>query len=669
MKQDLIKLSAALLTVATLVGCGGGSSDVNRVITPPPSAPDNGDNGIHKLEPQSGTQSKLFYGNSKHDALGSLSNVQVIDVSGSKGVSRDSLDARYPVVTTALTYDANGNYSDLHTQSISYVSDSKPYTVSMAKESGIETENSSAGTLDDFDYQKISYLGAKQYLAVTDANGSQLLITPEMGATDAPLAFDHKTLEAVTYQSFGGAVDGYIVIHDADDDKSTTNELQKCNLDISTCTKIADINDITKYSHGRPYSAYDMTLLGDISGTAESIYLSENKIFNLNKANGTVTEMGTISADSFEHSLKGSEIFYLENDNVYKSTLNGTVTQISTDGKAADIRAYSDDMVMYGGDDYMYAVAKDGSLKDDAIEISFTTKTRGQKYPFDLGIGKQYLYTTYSVDTTTGKTTYSACKLEDGKKECRENSYWSAVTAAKNGTLNSTSTYAYAPYAYVRVDNAAGDNYGGGNVKAIDPKYPLEEGITMGSIKTFNFQTFVNSSYDNDMIDSEGNIVLYAKNDLDFRGDAFSMNLTKENTLVNLTKEASPEVDGAINAGRDHCHGRKCTVCHSFAGGKIYEDKEGSASAKNHTIRFEFEDGSDSILAKVRKGSGENFNTPLENLVGKNFKAVVVDENETAVVSSVGFYHQGVEYFNCNYCHGRNGDLKYDAPNVITIEP
>ena len=73
-------------------------------------------------------------------------------------------------------------------------------------------------------------------------------------------------------------------------------------------------------------------------------------------------------------------------------------------------------------------------------------------------------------------------------------------------------------------------------------------------------------------------------------------------------------------------------------------------------------------MAKIRKGSGENFNTPIENLVGKNFKAVVVDENETAVVSSVGYYHEGVEFFNCNYCHGRRGDLKYDAPNVITIE-
>ena len=170
------------------------------------------------------------------------------------------------------------------------------------------------------------------------------------------------------------------------------------------------------------------------------------------------------------------------------------------------------------------------------------------------------------------------------------------------------------------------------------------------------------------MIDSEGNIVLYAKNDLDFRGDAFLMNLNKADSLVNLTNEASPEVDGAINAGRDHCHGRKCSVCHSFAGGKIYKDKAASGSANGYSVRFDFEDGSDSILAKIRKGSGENFNTPIQNLVGKNFKAVVVDENGTDVVSSIGYYHKGVEYFNCNYCHGRNGDLKYDAPNVITIE-
>ncbi|MCK4441710.1 MAG: hypothetical protein KAU90_06865, partial [Sulfurovaceae bacterium] len=186
--------------------------------------------------------------------------------------------------------------------------------------------------------------------------------------------------------------------------------------------------------------------------------------------------------------------------------------------------------------------------------------------------------------------------------------------------------------------------------------------------ENFDFQTFINSSYDNDMIDSDGNIVLYAKNDIDYRGDAFLMNLLKENSLVNLTNEASPQANGVINAGRDHCHGRKCTVCHSFAGGKIYQDKAGTKSAHNHTIRFEFEDGSEPILAKVRKGSGENFNTPLESLLGKNFMPIVVDENNTAVVNSAGYNHRGLEYFNCNYCHGRNGDLKYHAPNVITIE-
>lgn len=672
MRKKLIKTSTVALAALAIVGCGSGS-DVNR------NAAQQGgvDGKIHKLAPQKGTQSELFYGNSKHDALGSLSNSRVFDSSDSSKVlfSKDSLDVKYPEVTTALTYSDNNSYSNFHTQSISYVSKSKPYRVSMIKGNVSETANSSGnhlsgtGSRGGFSYQKINYLGAKRYLVVKNDKGDRLLITPEMKETDVPLEFNHKTLETVTYSSYGDMINGYIVINDADDNKSTTNELQKCTLDMSYCKKIAEIKGKTKYSHGKPYSSYDISFLGDIIGTTNSVYISSGKIYELNKADGTVTDKGVISTHAGSPKLSGNEIFYIENNNVYKSTLDGNVTQISSDGKATSSwakRAFTNDMVIYGNDDYMYAVTKDGSLKDKAIELSITTKNRGQKYPFDLGIGNQYLYNRYSVNTATGKNTFYACKLENSKIECKEDSYWSSVVAAKDGILNSTSTYIYTPYAYIRVDDT--DNYGGGKVKAIDPKYPLEDGITMGITKTYNLQTFVNSSYDNDMIDSDGNIVLYAKNDLNYKGNAFLMNLTKENSLVQLTDESSPEANGAINAGRDHCHGRKCTVCHSFAGGKIYNDKKGTKSAKNYTIRFDFEDGSDSILAKVRKGSGENFNIPLQNLVGKNFKPVVIDQNGTAVNSANGYYHQGAEYFNCNYCHGRNGDLKYGAPSVITIE-
>jgi len=222
-------------------------------------------------------------------------------------------------------------------------------------------------------------------------------------------------------------------------------------------------------------------------------------------------------------------------------------------------------------------------------------------------------------------------------------------------------------YAYVRVDTT--DNYGGGAVKAIDPTKPLEDGITMGTKATYNFQTFVNSGYDSNLVDSDGDIVLYAKNDLDYRGDAFLMNLRKENSLVNLTNEEAPTID-ALTEGRDHCHGRKCSVCHSFAGGKIYVDKAASSSANGYNVRFDFEDGSESILAKIRKGSGENFSTPIENIAGKNFRPVVVDaDNNTVVSADENIYsHEGAGYFNCNYCHDRAGALPYNTPNVITIE-
>ena len=665
MNLNIQKISAVAAVLLLLSGCG---SDSDNPITDA-NVETSDTTIVNKLAPQSGTQSNLFYGNSKHSGLGSLKNVRTAKATdmAHPAVSRDIDDSK-PSVGVSFTY-SDGKYTDLHMDNLYYSADNVPYKISMLKTDEVgEVKNSSVTDATNVDRETIDYLGANQYAVVTESDSSNLLVTPDMGATDAPLAFDHKSLESVTYQSFGGGVDGYIVIYDADDNKSSTNELQKCNIDMTTCTKIANIEAKTKYSHGRAYDAYDMTLLGDIVGTTNSIYLSEDKIYKLDKATGITTQTGSISADSSYHTLKGDDIFYIdENQNIYKSTLDGTLTQLSSDGKATGMKAFTDDMVMYGGDDYMYAVAKDGSLKDAAIKLSVTTKTRGQKYPFDLGIGKQYLYTTYSVDSTTGTNTYSACKLEDAKIECKKDAYWSAVTAAKSGTLNYTSSYKYTPYAYVRVDTM--DNYGGGALKAIDPTKPLEDGITMGTVATYNFQTFVNSGYDNNLVDSDGDIVLYAKNDLDYRGDAFLMNLTKENSLVNLTNEESPTID-ALTEGRDHCHGRKCSVCHSFAGGKIYVDKAASSSAHGYNIRFDFEDGSESILAKIRKGSGENFNTPIENLVGKNFRPVVVDaDNNTVVSANESIYsHEGAGNFNCNYCHDRDGLLPYNTPNVITIE-
>ncbi|MCK4442205.1 MAG: hypothetical protein KAU90_09355, partial [Sulfurovaceae bacterium] len=175
MRKDLVKLSTALLIVTTLVGCGG-NSNVNRNNI---NQSGDIDNNIYNLTPQSTTQSKLFYGNSKHNALGSLSNVQIIDTNGTKRVFRKSIDVKYPVMTTAFRADKNGSYTNFHIQSISYISDSKPYIVSMTKDS-TEVANSSVGVLTDkkFSYQKIDYFGGKQYLVSTNKDGNQVLITP-----------------------------------------------------------------------------------------------------------------------------------------------------------------------------------------------------------------------------------------------------------------------------------------------------------------------------------------------------------------------------------------------------------------------------------------------------------------------------------------------------------
>ncbi len=165
----------------------------------------------------------------------------------------------------------------------------------------------------------------------------------------------------------------------------------------------------------------------------------------------------------------------------------------------------------------------------------------------------------------------------------------------------------------------------------------------MGTVPNYNFQTFLtNSSYFEETIDSEGGVVFYAKNDTNYHVDSFYMNLLKENSLKQLTN-TDPV---GISEGREHCHGRHCMICHNLAGGKIYQDKNGTKSALGYRVKLEFEDGS-TLLADVAKGAGENFSVPLKS-VTKNFKPMVVDPRHGTYINGTDDYnHYGVEYSNC----------------------
>jgi hypothetical protein len=275
-------------------------------------------------------------------------------------------------------------------------------------------------------------------------------------------------------------------------------------------------------------------------------------------------------------------------------------------------------------------------------------------------VGNEFLFVTYSI-SDDAKTTYRACIFDGASPKCKDNSFWAGATASKDGTINFKSNYPYTPYAYIRVDDT--DSFGGGTLKAIDPKYPLEDGLTMGSVADYNFQTFLtNSRYFDETIDSDGGVVFYAKNDKNFHVDSFYMNLLKENSLQQLTN--TEPID--VTKGRDHCHGRHCMICHNFAGGKIYTDKNGTQSAYGYRVKLDFEDGS-TLLADVAKGASENFAIPL-NKVTTNFKPSIVDKNGTFINGVDEFNHYGIEYSNCNLCHARYGNTKYDAPSAITIE-
>ena len=651
MKQKLYTAISAAIITTIITGCGGSSGYEN----PGDSAK------VYKLDKQNGTQNYLFYGATNHKGLGSLQSVTVIDQNQTTYVDvNDTSDIRYPVLSTKCTYNASGaTYSDLYVDRLSYVSEGKAYSISMKKiegEAPIAVQNSNANKLSDVAYEDISYLGITQYLtAHNDETNETVLITPDMEASDAAIAIGDRKFLTVTYPSFGAPVDGYLFYD------NTEKEVQKCSLDMQSCNAVVGL------------SAGSRDFEGDIAGTTYSVFFTGEGLFRVDKRNGTVEEIGldghAVASGHGTTSLKGDSFYFIADDHrLYRANIKTkAVSQVTPkqDEQIERIKAITTKWVVYGSDTVLKVSKKDGSSADPIVLVE-NTKTKGYKY-VTVGVGDRFFFVPYSVDEESGDTNYKAC-VADGDTaavECKEHAFWAGFALKKSGKLNFESSTIYAPYALVRVDDT--DNYGGGTLKAIDPDHPMDDGIAMGSVEKYNFQTFLSSSrYSDMMIDGDGGLILYAKNDTNFHVDAFYMNLLKKDSLTQLT-DTDPQPD--VVSGRDHCHGRHCMICHNLAGGKIYKDTNGTKSAYGYKIRLDFEDGTQT-LADIAKGKGENFSTSLKNLAGHGgFKANVLNAEGTVVNHSAGYYHEGVAYANCNYCHARYGQTRFDAPGAIKIAP
>ncbi len=638
MRLKLSLLLASIATISAIIGCGGGSDTVT----------------IHKLIPEeNATAHKLFYGEVSPTGLGSLFNVRVIDANGSEKIiveNNDTSVIRRPVVSTAMKYDPKTNsYENLEVKTLDYASGTTAFRIDMKNGS----QKQKWDNLSDFDYTTIDYLGSKQYLVAKDSDTNQtLLITPENNSKN----FGNRELLSLTYDSYGDAPKGYLVYN------NDNNRVETCSLNID-CNLVDDLN-----VSSRDYE-------GDIAGTTYSVFLSGNTLYRLDKADNTVKE---ISLDGKEivighgtTDFQGESFYFIGKDqNLYRvNVVEEKVVKVtpSPDDRLERIRAFTNGYVIYGSDTILKAAKKDGTTKEPIL-LAEMDKTKGYKYVKEYGIGDKFLFVKYNVDTEALETRFEACIFDEADSknpQCKKNSFWAGATIKREGKLNFESSFQYTPYAYIRVDDT--DAYGGGTLKAINPKYPLEDGISMGSIPNYNFQTFIsNSSYVNEMVDSDGGVIFYAKNDLTYHVDAFYMNLFKENSLKQLT-DTNPEPD--IAQGRDHCHGRSCFLCHSFAGGKIYTDLDGGGSAYGYRVRLDFEDGT-TFLSKVAKGRGENFSIPLKELKS-NFHVSVLDANDSVVNQSgtLDHIHGGVAAANCNFCHARYGNTRYLAPGTISIKP
>lgn len=698
MKMSRIKLFAGL-SIATLsalafVGCGGGEDSGSSTTTSSTVTPVVTET---LLAAQTGQQSYIFYGDVNHQKLGGVKNVRVIDPANPATVlmhSDDvmSTDIGKPQPSTILVgyNSADSSYSDIYVDSLYYVKGGSPKRASLkighdmdTHTDSIPTEmaHSSASGLTAPTYKAIDYLGTKRFLTAKDASGKAVIVFPTADGTNIAENFDKKTLLTVQYTAYGQGASG-IIVYDSSDYKFKV--MVPSQAGCSACGDDPVAATFTPFTGVTLTAASTYSFIGDIPGTATSALAIDSKLHIMDKATKTITEKpvtpnGTTmtfttlnggATGKVTPKLSGSGAYYINGGNIYRvDVLTGSLTQL-TNGYSGTIptgiKTFTKDWVMYGGDGMLYAVKKSAD-KATPILLVDADKTSGLRSPFDLGVSSDYMYTTYDLNKTTGVTTYKACVFNNtsGAATCKDNSFWPGIiSAARKGKLDFESGYPYTPYAYVRVDGT--DNFGGGTIKTIDPAKPLDEGFALGKVDTYNFHTFIQASsgYLRQTVDTNGFIVIYGKNDINFAGDAFLLNLLKADSVRKLTNDTPPTV-AEITGGPLHCHNRYCAVCHAYSGGKIFGDDAGTVETTGYTIKYEFADGS-SKVAQLGQGKGENFVLQYKDIKGEFTPVVVTADgraNEVKRASKLG--HAGLSYSNCDYCH-RKGDLKYGATAVIS---
>ncbi len=610
----------------------------------------------------------LFYGTTDHSVLAGFKGFTLFEPKNPNQPiyqNSNTKDVRRPAVATSMqNFDPQTlQYQGLTPTTLFFVSGGYPYKVALQGDSaGIVQPQSSfpLNTSRQLRYTTIDYLGTNVYLSAQDSNKTHTyLFTSDTSKNNPPLLFDNYSLIDVAYNSYGEPISGYIV------KESKKKVLQQCNSAMQNCA------DLINYEKS-------VSLLGNIIGTTKAVLNVDNRVVVCDKAKKECSQTDIILPPAVGHtrpySFNDGAIYYVKDATLYKSDLiQNKTTKLAENVGSARFRAFTEKMIILADDDNMYAVAKNGSTPI-AIHLSQITQTKGHKYDLTIATNRYYLYNLYRVEDN-GRMRFRACVLEDAThNSCKDDSFWASTIVGNNdGKLHPESSYPYTALKLIRIDNT--DNYGGGEVKVVDASNPLADGIKVGSVVNYNFQTFINSGYKDETFPVDGYIVLNAKNDITYKCDSFLLHIDTPNSLRNISNEPEP-LDSEINGGRSHCHGRYCSICHSFAGGKIFADWNATAHkaidmdsnmAGNYTIEFKFDNGQ-TLRAVLKKGMGENFNTPLQNLANKHFTAQVIDLQGRVYNSSEEYSHNGVEYFNCNYCHyrygGRNG-----APGPITIHP
>lgn len=413
------------------------------------------------------------------------------------------------------SFDSNTrNYTNLYRHSLYWIEDNDGNPdnggivkmISLVKSSSQPSPKqlSNISNACEFEYSEDDAINKKKFMVVKTAGqdnqcGTQddekVLIHSGMTNTSNPINMSGKIiLSGIDGGVSNPGITGFLIF-----DKNA-GKIQKCDTNLSNCSDILTGIGIAEDFASNPNNGntyvcidgslyvFDGTSISNIGANCSSIWDRENddKAIYAIDNNGNVIKLnhGTNSWATIYNGGDATSIVGMTNNYL----LVEVQTNISQELKA---------------------IKKDGSL----------TVNIDTNYFYGFATTNAFFYNKSVYDPNTNITTYYACIWNEGSNQpsCTQNSMWSGFSWAVNGEVTIFGGSFLTIYRLLKTE--------GGNLYAVDPNDPNAK-VNLGQIPS-GFTLFGFGVGDD--------ILLTGWNDNDKQSDVFFVNLSTENSLINIT--------------------------------------------------------------------------------------------------------------------------------------